>query len=571
MGESDEDQRSNVMNWRKTLFRLHGWLGLNIGLLLFVVCFSGAFATLSHEIDWLLNPAMRSKTRNGPYNWTAMYDALMAAFPDGVTSGIYAPEGNGFAALAYVTFTTGQTRKAYLDPYTGTLQGHTNFFNVQRFFRSFHRRFFDGKRGIVIVTLTAFILLVSSLSGFCFYKEWLKQLFSLRTDRGPRRLWSDLHKTTGIWTLLFALLIAFTGVFYFIEVCFQTANNYKALLPPPLRQINKKSLGIYGPQPELRSPNEYADLAQEAFPGLEIRSVRMPTQAGSPVYFDGQAGNPLIRDRANKVLLHPFTGEVIATQHGSDLTVVPFITNLVDPLHFGYFGGIETKILWCVFGVALSFSNLAGTYLWMVRTIQQRNADGSHAFPWLRGLTVSFALTLAYFVVVLFSTIEGIQHYGKNDSPHFVIAERSVGPYRLRISCATPSDPKEGMQIFARFLGKGLPNYKQVSIGELGGESVDMRGTAFAPKATLIANPNATLQLRVTMWDDSTYESIFLGPDVIHDLPMAPPLWPSIPTGVWWTIAIFSALTLGAVTSWFYLILRNRSQRPKEGFLAYWT
>lgn len=64
------------MNWRKILFRLHGWLGLNIGLLLFVVCFSGSFATLSHEMDWLLNPAVRAETRDAPYDWTAMCETL---------------------------------------------------------------------------------------------------------------------------------------------------------------------------------------------------------------------------------------------------------------------------------------------------------------------------------------------------------------------------------------------------------------------------------------------------------------------------------------------------------------
>ena len=44
----------------RLLFRLLGWIGLNLGLLLFFVCFSGTVATLSHEIDWLLNPAIRA-------------------------------------------------------------------------------------------------------------------------------------------------------------------------------------------------------------------------------------------------------------------------------------------------------------------------------------------------------------------------------------------------------------------------------------------------------------------------------------------------------------------------------
>ena len=537
------------MNWRKMLFRLHGWLGLNIGLLLFVVCFSGSFATLSHEMDWLLNPAMRVKTRNAPYNWTAMCETLTDKFPDERVLGVYAPVGDGFAALAYIAFTTGQTRKVYLDPYTGALQGHTSFFNVQRFFRSFHRRFFDGTRGITLVTLTAFALLVSGLSGVCFYKGWRVQFFALRTNRGPRRYWSDLHKTTGIWVFLFALLIAATGAFYFVEVCFQAADNYRALLPPALPQVDKTSLGDYGAQPALRSPNEYANRARTAFPGLTIRSLRMPNRIGAPVYLDGQAGNPLVRDRANKVLLHPFSGEVIATQRTADLAVIPLMTDLVDPLHFGYFGGLATKIIWFIFGLVLSFSILAGAYLWVVRA-------KSSAAPRLRGASMSAMLTLAYFVVAVFSTIEGIYEYGTQSAPPVVIAERAVGPYRVQVTCAVPCNPREGMQLAAKFLGEGFPNYKRVSIGEAGGKAISMRGTAFAPTATLTTEPHTPLQVRITRWDETTYKAVFHAPTAIPGPPVAAASLPDTPAGVYGVIAIFSMLTIGVIVSWFCFLWR---------------
>ena len=537
------------MNWRKMLFRLHGWLGLNIGLLLFMVCFSGSFATLSHEMDWLLNPAMRVKTRDAPYNWTAMCETLTDKFPDERVLGVYAPVGDGFAALAYIAFTTGQTRKVYLDPYTGALQGHTSFFNVQRFFRSFHRRFFDGTRGITLVTLTAFALLVSGLSGVCFYKGWRVQFFALRTNRGPRRYWSDLHKTTGIWVFLFALLIAATGAFYFVELCFQAADNYRALLPPALPQVDKTSLGDYGAQPALRSPNEYANRARTAFPGLTIRSLRIPNRIGAPVYLDGQAGNPLVRDRANKVLLHPFSGEVIATQRTADLAVIPLMTDLVDPLHFGYFGGLATKIIWFIFGLVLSFSILAGAYLWVVRA-------KSSAAPRLRGASVSAMLTLAYFVVAVFSTIEGIYEYGTQSAPPVVIAERAVGPYRLQVTCAVPCNPREGMRLATKFLGEGFPNYKRVSIGEAGGKAISMRGTAFAPTATLTTEPHTPLQVRITRWDETTYKAVFHAPTAIPGPPVAAASLPDTPAGVYGVIAIFSMLTIGVIVSWFCFLWR---------------
>ena len=551
------------MNWRKTFFRVHGWLGLNIGLLLFVVCFSGTFATLSHEIDWLINPAIRAESRNAPLNWTAMHETLTHKFPNHIISGIYAPTGPGFAALAYISTPNGQTRKAYLNPYTGTLQGHTSFFNIQRFFRSFHRRFFDGTRGITLVTLTAFVLLISSLSGFCFYKGWLKQLFALKTDRGPRRFWSDLHKTTGIWAILFSLLIALTGVFYFVEVCFQANNNYKTLLPPPLPQVDKTTLAQYGPLPKLRTPNEYAHIAQKAFPNLTIRSMRMPTHIGAPVYFDGQAGNPLIRDRANKVLLHPFSSQVIAIQKDTDLTVVPFITDLVDPLHFGYFGGLTTKIIWFIFGLVLSFSILAGTYLWVVRTLPKKTSANQTVLK-LRGAGISAILTLAYFIIAIFATIEGIQFYAPKTQPPQIITEQTLGPYHIQIAQTTLAD---STKLTVRFLGDGFPNYKQVAILKSEPEPTLLKGPASAPTTTFKTMPNNPVKLQITTWDNAIYTSQFHIPNTASVAPEKKrPTLPDTPAGIWWTIALFSLLTFVAIVGWIYMILQalRKNKMPNQ-------
>jgi len=54
---------------------------------------------------------------------------------------IYSDNHLGLYALDVAS---GETRKIYLNPFTGELNGDTGFFNTQRFFRTFHRRFFDG-------------------------------------------------------------------------------------------------------------------------------------------------------------------------------------------------------------------------------------------------------------------------------------------------------------------------------------------------------------------------------------------------------------------------------------------
>ena len=153
-------------------------------------------------------------------------------------------------------------------------------------------------------------------------------------------------------------------------------------------------------------------------------------------------------------------------------------------------------------------------------------------------------------------TIEGIYEYGTQNAPPVVIAERAVGPYRIQVTCAVPCNPREGMQLAAKFLGEGFPNYKRVSIGESGGESISMKGTAFAPTATLTTEPHTPLQVQITRWDETTYKAVFPAPTAIPGPPVASASLPDTPAGVWGVIAIFSTLTIGVIVSWFCFLWR---------------
>ena len=59
----------------KLLYQIHGWLGLNFGLVLFIICLSGSFAVVSHEIDWLCNPAIRVSPEGERLPWSALLNS----------------------------------------------------------------------------------------------------------------------------------------------------------------------------------------------------------------------------------------------------------------------------------------------------------------------------------------------------------------------------------------------------------------------------------------------------------------------------------------------------------------
>lgn len=554
-----------TFNWRKTLFRLHGWIGLNTGLLLFVICLSGTFATLSHEIDWLLDARHRVEQPpvggNAEYDWTAMVETVDHAYPDARNLGVYAPGASGFAAygpgssaVVYAALPSGETRKIYLNPYTGELRGDTSSFNTQRFFRTFHRRFFDGSRGIFLVTLWGFFLLIAVVSGFAFYRGWMKQLLTLRLSSGPRLRWSDLHKTIGIWGLIFGLIIALTGIFYFVEVLFQGAGDYEKLLPPPLDQVDAESLADFGPQPQLFPAGAYIAAAQRAYPDLRVYGLRMTHDPETAVYVDGQAGNVLTRNRANKVHLHPFTSEVIDIQKTEDLGAASFITDAADPLHFGYFGGVWTKVLWFVLGLLLSFSVLSGTYLWVVRSATGRRR---RSFL-LRGATVSTALTIAYMLVVGMATVRGIAGYASPDTKLVPGPDVATTEYEIRLDCHSPCEPDEGLTLSARFLGEGLPNYESIRISVAGADPVEMSGPSWYPTAPLPASaPSDSLRILITGRDGSLH-SVAAAPDftAAQARESGSPAWPDAVAGVWFVVVAFGLLTLGSIVAWLAMVLR---------------
>ncbi len=553
-------------NWRKILFELHGWIGLNLGLILFVVCLSGTFATLSDEIDMLIDPARRVDTRPSDiteYDWTAMMSNLETSFPDGAVQTIYAPGASSrptdrgmTAALAFVAVPSGETRKVSVNPYTGEVLGHTGFFNVERFFRTFHRRLFDGARGILIVTLTSFFLLASAITGFTFYGGWLRQLLTLKLFGTRRRRWSDLHKVAGIWGLPFTLIIAITGIYYFVEVSYQRLGAYQQLVSAPMAQVDVSSLAAFGPQPSLLTPNRYVELAQESFPELDIKTLRISQSPSQVVYVDGRGGDPFTRDRADKIHLHPLTGEIIDVQRSSDLGIVPYMTEAVDPIHFGYFGGLATQILWFVLGLLLSFSILSGMYVWVVRSITARKQQQGL----LRGAPISAAITITYLTLAGFSTTNGIRAYSSPVNKPITIGSVKVGPWSARLDCSVPCRPEEGARVSARFLGSGLPNYERAELVTAEGSVSRMTGPAWRPRTELEFTPGEESILRVTGRDGQIHQSVFTMtiPDVNIEKPAT---WPDTPQGVWWVLIGFGLLMLGSIVVWLGMIIRVSRER----------
>lgn len=352
------------MNGR-SWFKLHSFAGFAFGLLMLLVCLTGTLAVVSHEIQYLSHQKYRALSeRQGPVPWQLLEQNLAKAYPDYQISNLNVPE-QWYLAGSVSLYQGDEFKFVYFDPASGALTGEGQWGTVSRFLRNIHMYLSLGATGKIIVTSLSFLLLIILVSSFYVYRQWWRKGFQLPSGAkaSSRTFWSDWHKWTGIWCWGFILLMFLTGIWYFTEhflLKFKVEHYPKA---PKLEQAIKQ---------QTLSLTELMQAAQQARPELDIRALNYPLSDKAPAVVTGQDDTLLVRDRANRIYLHPVTADVLKIQKGGDLKPVAYISDMADPLHFGNFAGLGVKLLYFVFGLGFTFLVAGGLWMHWLRTKRQQ-------------------------------------------------------------------------------------------------------------------------------------------------------------------------------------------------------
>lgn len=75
-----------------------------------------------------------------------------------------------------------------------------------------------------------------------------------------------------------------------------------------------------------------------------------------------------MRERTDAVFIDPVTHQIVGRRTAHLMGAGERIVHTVDPLHFGTFGGLATRLLWAVFGLVLTGLAASGAYLYVKRT-----------------------------------------------------------------------------------------------------------------------------------------------------------------------------------------------------------
>jgi len=357
----------------------HRWAGLKLFILLSFVLITGTLATISHEIDWLIDPARRVAPATAPkaQDWDGLIAAAQSARPDWSIDWIAAPLDPWHAAEVVGVNADGERRRLLIHPGTLKIQGERGWFNAQRLFRDAHRRLMIfNVWGIVLVSSLSLLMFASLVTGVLLYKKFWRGFFKKPRMRDARTFWGDMHRLGGVWSLWFVAVIALTSFWYLVEALGSAAGQRVAPVPEqsPPTALASLTAGTV-------SYNDLAARARAAIADYRITAVYPPQFAGDQIRFHGHATAILVRARANQVSFDSATGEMTAISNGEMLSPMQRISEMADPLHFGTFGGFWTKILYFVFGVILSGLSLSGVYVFSARIRNASMKAGARARP----------------------------------------------------------------------------------------------------------------------------------------------------------------------------------------------
>ena len=364
---------------RHTLFTVHMWIGLILGILLAALGLSGSLLVYDEAIADLLSPPPRAATAGQPLPLTMIANiARDAAAQQGVEGGQMqiilpqktrdavavrfngiSPMGNmpaGGGAEGRQNNRSGRAGVArglqmFLDPVSGEVLGTRNFVqpSLLTFAHQLHGNFLMSREtGRPIVGWLGVAMCLLGLTGLVLWwpkrGQW-KYAFKVRRTASGLRFHRELHAATGIWIFLVFMAVSFSGV---VIAWPQTTG-----LNPP--GFNPRALPTVEPAYGKRlGATEAVIAATAAVPGLVPRSITIPAQPDRPI-----SVNYLSHDAVNATaLIDPYRGKVLLVRDNSERFLA-----WMRPVHDGSLGA-GWRFLVFLSGLVPALFVVTGIIMW---------------------------------------------------------------------------------------------------------------------------------------------------------------------------------------------------------------
>lgn len=359
-----------------------------LGSVLFVICFSGAWAVVGDELHY-----WEARNERRPPADIVQLDAVLAsarragldtrnvtlALPQGTRRHVLVSPGDRERAAP--------ARRLAFDPVTGQIVAPAAG-RMAEIVTTLHKSFYAGFPGRVAVSLFGVAMTVLVLGGIALHPRRRRDAVTLRVGPGWRGLANGAHRLIGLWLLPMLLLIAVTGIFSGLGAL-GTVALARFTYPGGMPQVMAELTGGGRPPPASGQPADMPSMdallrhQRDAYPTFqpEILTLGRWGDSNATLTVAGTRAGQLSTAVFEKYHYRARDGALQREDGiaGRGAWLQAFVA--IQPLHFAQYGGVPIKLLYFCAGIGASLLVISGLFLWLERRrVDGQNTAAMHAW-----------------------------------------------------------------------------------------------------------------------------------------------------------------------------------------------
>lgn len=379
---------------KKAFRKIHLWLSVPFGLIITVICLSGAALVFEDEVTELCRRDLYyvEKVSGAPLPVEYLIEKVAGILPDSVA--VTGVSISSDAERAYqVNLSKPRRASVYVDQYTGEVKGRHERAPFFLTMFKLHRWLLDGMKpdggifwGKMIVGVSTLMFVFVLISGIVIWwprtKKALKNSLKIAVGKGRRRFWYDLHVAGGMYALVLLLAMALTGLTW--SFSWYRAGFYKVFGVEMKQRAGHGALQTAHGTPQTahggksgrnsseegRGNREHTSpyaCWQQVYEELKARNAgykQITVSNGSASVSFERFGNQRAADR---YAFNPQDGEITEVTLYKDTDASGKMRGWIYSVHVGSWGGMFTRILTFIAALLGGTLPLTGYYLWLRR------------------------------------------------------------------------------------------------------------------------------------------------------------------------------------------------------------
>jgi len=362
---------------RKLLFKIHHYLALAAVIPLLLIVLTGSLLVFKFEIDSLLMPQVVTLDRQGEMrlSFNELILRINQGFPE-YEIGSWEIFKDGLEADRVYLIKKGEEHwyKVHFDPYVGEaldrpmlLSSYLTDWLLELHYTLLLNEEFESMPhlGVILGLVFAIVLCLLGITGLIIYRKFWKKFFTLHWDKRMMAMARSLHRLFGIWCSPVLLIIGLTGVYFNLIAYLEEAEEHAE---GGHYIVNKR---MYNDQLDFDAL--FRD-SQTRISDFRPTYLLMPYEPGLSITFFGEVpfNNLFASQYSSTVNYAPDSGDFQSIYDIREAGILKQSVDSFRTLHFGNFGGLVSRIIWCIAGLMMSFLGISGCYMWAARQFKKR-------------------------------------------------------------------------------------------------------------------------------------------------------------------------------------------------------